>query len=345
MRNMKESIRTAVLGLGRLGYWHAENLVSKVKGAQLVSVADPLEGRAEQVARELGVNKWSQNPNDVLEDDNIDAVVIVTPTSTHADMIKRAAKNGKQIFVEKPLTHALEEADDVIQVIQEHNVTCQVGFMRRFDPAYAEAKRRIEAGDIGKPLYFKAVSRDGNVPPEEFIKHSGGIFLDVAIHDYDLARYLMGQEVTSVTSTGNILMQSNKFMEKYNDVDQAMTYLTFDSGAAGDVETMRIAPYAYDIRGEVIGTEGSIQIGSMRYHDVNILTSKGSTHNLIPDFPTRFKDAYSLEMVHFIDCLREGKKPICTEVDGKVALEIAAAATKSFVSGETVQLNNKLITL
>ncbi|MFP3126496.1 inositol 2-dehydrogenase [Ectobacillus funiculus] len=342
---MKESIRTAVLGLGRLGYWHAENLVSKVKGAQLVSVADPLEGRAEQVARELGVNKWSQNPNDVLEDDNIDAVVIVTPTSTHADMIKRAAKNGKQIFVEKPLTHALEEADDVIQVIQEHNVTCQVGFMRRFDPAYAEAKRRIEAGDIGKPLYFKAVSRDGNVPPEEFIKHSGGIFLDVAIHDYDLARYLMGQEVTSVTSTGNILMQSNKFMEKYNDVDQAMTYLTFDSGAAGDVETMRIAPYAYDIRGEVIGTEGSIQIGSMRYHDVNILTSKGSTHNLIPDFPTRFKDAYSLEMVHFIDCLREGKKPICTEVDGKVALEIAAAATKSFVSGETVQLNNKLITL
>ncbi|WP_342048381.1 inositol 2-dehydrogenase [Bacillus sp. OTU530] len=342
---MKESIRTAVLGLGRLGYWHAENLVSKVKGAQLVSVADPFEGRAEQVARELGVNKWSQNPNDVLEDDNIDAVVIVTPTSTHADMIKRAARNGKQIFVEKPLTHTLEEADDVIQVIQEHNVTCQVGFMRRFDPAYAEAKRRIEAGDIGKPLYFKAVSRDGNVPPEEFIKHSGGIFLDVAIHDYDLARYLMGQEVTSVTSTGNILMQSNKFMEKYNDVDQAMTYLTFDSGAAGDVETMRIAPYAYDIRGEVIGTEGSIQIGSMRYHDVNILTSKGSTHNLIPDFPTRFKDAYLLEMINFIDCLREGKKPICTEVDGKVALEIATAATKSFVSGETVQLNNKLITL
>lgn len=345
MDKMKETIRTAVLGLGRLGYWHAENLVSKVKGAQLVSVADPFEGRAEQVARELSVNKWSQNPNDVFEDDNIDAVVIVTPTSTHADMIKRAAKNGKQIFVEKPLTHTLDEADDVIQVIQEHNVACQVGFMRRFDPAYAEAKRRIEAGDIGKPLYFKAVSRDGNVPPEEFIKHSGGIFLDVAIHDYDLARYLMGQEVTSVTSTGNILMQSNQFMEKYNDVDQAMTYLTFDSGAAGDVETMRIAPYAYDIRGEVVGTEGSIQIGSMRYRDVNILTSKGSTHNLIPDFPTRFKDAYLLEMIDFIDCLRENKKPICTEIDGKVALEIAAAATKSFVSGETVQLNNKLITL
>ncbi|MFB5193519.1 inositol 2-dehydrogenase [Neobacillus sp. KR4-4] len=342
---MKEAIRTAVLGLGRLGYWHAENLVSKIKGAQLVSVVDPLEGRAEQVARELGVEKWSQNPNDIFEDDTIDAVVIVTPTSTHADMITRAAKNGKQIFVEKPLTHTLDEADEVIKAINENNVSCQVGFMRRFDPAYAEAKKRIEAGDIGKPIYFKGVSRDGNVPPEEFIKHSGGIFLDVAIHDYDIARYLMGQEIVSITSTGNILMESNKFMEKYNDVDQAMTYFTFDSGAAGDIETMRIAPYAYDIRGEVVGTEGSIQIGSMRYNDVKVLTSKGSQHDLIPDFPTRFKDAYLLEMVHFIDSLRKGVKPICTEIDGKAALEIAAAATKSFKTGKTIELNSKFLTL
>jgi scyllo-inositol 2-dehydrogenase (NAD+) len=344
MNNMKETIRTAVLGLGRLGYWHAENLVSKVKGAQLVSVVDPLEGRAEQVARELGVGSWSQNPNDIFEDDSIDAVVIVTPTSTHADMISRAARHGKHIFVEKPLTHTLDEADEVIKVIGETNVSLQVGFMRRFDPAYAEAKKRIAAGDIGTPIYFKGVSRDGNVPPEEFIKHSGGIFLDIAIHDYDIARYLMGQEIASVTSTGNILMNSNKFMEKYNDVDQAMTYFTFDSGAAGDIETMRIAPYAYDIRGEVVGTEGSIQIGSMRYHDVKVLTSKGSIHDLIHDFPTRFKDAYLLEMVHFIDSLRKGTKPICTEIDGKAALEIASAATKSFITGETVELNNKLLT-
>jgi scyllo-inositol 2-dehydrogenase (NAD+) len=345
MNIMKETIRTAVLGLGRLGYWHAENLVSKIKGAQLVSVVDPLEGRAEQVARELGVKNWSQDPNDIFEDDTIDAVVIVTPTSTHADMITRAAKSGKQIFVEKPLTHTLEEADEVIKVINENKVSCQVGFMRRFDPAYAEAKKRIDAGDIGQPIYFKGVSRDGNVPPEEFIKHSGGIFLDVAIHDYDIARYLMGQEIATITSTGNILMNSNKFMEKYNDVDQAMTYFTFDSGAAGDIETMRIAPYAYDIRGEVVGTEGSIQIGSMRYNDVKVLTSKGSIHDLIPDFPTRFNDAYLLEMVHFIDSLRKGIKPNCTEIDGKAALEISVAATKSFVSGETVQLNNKLIKL
>lgn len=335
---MKEVIRCAVLGLGRLGYWHAENLASKVKGAKLVSVIDPLEGRAEQVARELGVEKWSRNPDDAFEDDNIDAVIIVTPTSTHADMIKRAAENGKEIFIEKPLTQELAEADEAIKAIQEHKITCQVGFMRRFDPAYAEAKKRIEAGDIGQPLYFKGVSRDGNVPHEEFIKHSGGIFLDVAIHDYDIARFLMNQEVTSITSTGNVLLESNNFMKKYNDVDQGLSYINFDSGAAGDVETMRIAPYAYDIRGEVIGTEGAIQIGSMRNNDVKIFTNKGSYNDLIQDFPTRFQNAYLLEMVHFIECLQKGEKPACTEIDGKAALEIAAAATKSFNTGETVRL-------
>ena len=337
---MEKTIRCAVLGLGRLGYKHAENLASKVKGAELVSVVDPLEGRAEQVAKELGVRKWSCNPDGVFEDDNIDAVVIVTPTSTHADMIKRAARNGKHIFVEKPITQELAEADEVIQIINEHKVTCQVGFMRRFDPAYAEAKRRIEAGDIGEPIYFKGVSRDGNVPPEEFIKHSGGIFLDVAIHDYDIARYLMNQEVSSVTSTGSILLDSNKFMEKYNDVDQALSYLTFDSGATGDIETMRIAPYAYDIRGEVVGTEGAIQIGSMRLNDVKLFTKKGCYHDLVQDFPTRFQDAYLLEMIHFIECLQKGEKPVCTEIDGKLALEIAVAATRSFKTGKTVYLKN-----
>lgn len=338
MNQMKEVIRCAVLGLGRLGYWHAENLAYQVKGAELVTVIDPLAGRAEEVAKELGVSNWSQDPDVAFHDDTIDAVVIVTPTSTHADLITRAAKNGKHVFVEKPLTQELSDADKVINTLQQENVFCQVGFMRRFDPAYAEAKKSIAAGDIGKPLYFKAASRDGNVPHEEFIKHSGGIFLDVAIHDYDIARFLMGQDVSSVQSTGSILLESNQFMEKYNDVDQGLTYLTFDGGATGDVETMRIAPYAYDIRGEVVGTEGAIQIGSMRSTDVKLLTNKGSTHDLIQDFPSRFQNAYLLEMIHFISSVQQGKTPNCTAADGKAALEIASAATESFLSGKKVEL-------
>lgn len=337
---MKEEIRCAVLGLGRLGYWHAENLATKVPGAKLTKVVDPLAGRAEQVARELNVEKWSGDPDEAFKDDTIDAVVIVTPTSTHAEMITKAAQNGKHIFVEKPLTQKVDEADKVIEVVNKNKVSCQVGFMRRFDPAYVEAKKRITAGDIGKPIYFKGVSRDGNVPPEEFIKYSGGIFLDVAIHDYDIARFLMDDEVHSIQSTGNIIMESNRFMEKYQDVDQGLATLIFKSGAAGDVETTRVAPYGYDIRGEVIGTEGAIQIGSMRHNDIKLFTENQTSHDLVQDFPTRFSDAYLLEMIHFIDALRKGEQPLCTALDGKKALEISIAAKRSFDNGETVLLRH-----
>jgi scyllo-inositol 2-dehydrogenase (NAD+) len=334
-----ETIRCAVLGLGRLGYWHAENVATQVKGAQLVCVADPVEGQAEKVARELNVQKWTKESSDVFTSPDIDAVIIATPTSTHADMIKEAAQHGKHIFVEKPLTRYVEEAAEIIETIRKNGVMCQVGFMRRFDPAYVEAKRRILAGDIGKPIYFKAVSRDPGSPPPEFIKNSGGIFLDMSIHDYDIARFLMGAEVTSVSAHGNVLV--HEFMKEYNDVDQAITYLTFDSGAAGDIEGSRNASYGYDIRGEVVGTEGTLVIGSLRYHDVQILTSNGSTHDIIPAFPQRFRDSYLHEMEHFIDCLRKGEKPSVTEVDGKIALEIAAAATQAFETGKRVHLNQK----
>ncbi|MCY9665791.1 inositol 2-dehydrogenase [Paenibacillus alginolyticus] len=330
-------IRCAVLGLGRLGYWHAENLATKIRGAQLLSVIDPMEGRAEQVARELGIDGYSTNPDDAFNNPDIDAVVIVTPTSTHAEMIKKAAASGKHIFVEKPITQTLAEADEVIEAIRKNNIVCQVGFMRRFDPAYYEAKKRIEKGDIGQPIYFKGLSRDGNVPPASFIKHSGGIYLDVAIHDYDIARYLMNADVVSVQATGNVLQHS--FLSEYGDVDQALTTLQFSNGAAGDVETMRIAPYGYDIRGEIVGTEGVLTIGSMRQHNIQLYTFAGSTYDIIPDFPSKFKDAYLLEMVHFIESLTNGTKPDCTAEDGKAALEIAIAATDSFKTGKLVQIN------
>ncbi|MUG69334.1 MULTISPECIES: inositol 2-dehydrogenase [Paenibacillus] len=333
---MKEQIRCAVLGLGRLGYWHAENLATKVKGAKLVSVLDPFENRAETVARELGIEKSAKHHQEVFEDPAIDAVIIATPTSTHADMIEQAAKHGKHIFIEKPLTHDLEEADRAIRVIKENNVVCQVGFMRRFDSAYREAQRRIQAGDIGTPLYFKGVSRDPGSPPAAFIQNSGGIFLDMSIHDFDIARFLLNAEVTSVSAHGNILVHS--FMEQYGDVDQALTYVTFDSGAAADIEASRNAFYGYDIRGEVIGSEGSLLIGSLRYHDVQILTKRGSTHDIVPAFPERFKDAYLNEMNHFVDCLRKSEAPSVNEIDGKIALEIALSAQKSFETGQTVRL-------
>ncbi len=332
-------VRCAVLGLGRLGYYHAKNFTTSVRGGRLVCVTDPLASRAEEVAKELGIEKWSQNPLEVIEDPEIDAVIIVTPTSTHAEMIKKAAKNGKQIFVEKPLTLNLEEAEEVIEVIRETGVICQVGFMRRFDPAYADAKRRIEAGEIGKPIYFKGFTRDQGSPPAEFIKHSGGIFVDCSIHDYDIARYLMNSEITSVTGHGRILL--HPFMEEFDEVDQALTYMEFESGAAGDVEASRNSPYGHDIRAEIIGTEGTILVGTLRNQNVTILNSKGSNYEIIPNFQTRFHEAYCLELQHFVDCIRNNERPIVTEVDATINLEIALAATESYRSGKTVELTNR----
>ncbi|TBL69836.1 inositol 2-dehydrogenase [Paenibacillus thalictri] len=333
---MKNHIRCAVIGLGRLGYWHAENVAGRVKHSELVCVVDADLQRAEKVGRELGAPRWTDNTDEVLEDPNIDAVVIATPTGTHASLIKKAAQYGKAIFVEKPLTLQLAEADEVISAVNQYNAQCQVGFMRRFDPAYAEAKKRIAAGDIGKPIYFKAVSRDPVSPPAEFIRGSGGIFIDMAIHDYDLARFLMGSEVDAVSAHGSVLVYP--FMRELQDSDQSLTYLRFASGAAGDVEASRNALYGYDIRGEVVGTEGTIQIGSLQHHDIRVLTLKGSTHDIVPSFPERFKDAYQLEMVHFIECCLRGEKPSVTVEDGKAAQQIANAATLAFQKRAEVRL-------
>jgi scyllo-inositol 2-dehydrogenase (NAD+) len=343
---MANKIRCAVLGLGRLGTIHAENLANHIKGVQLVSVIDPFDGRAEQVAKELGVERWAKNPNDAFEDPDIDAVIIATPTNTHAEMVKLAAQNKKHIFIEKPITQTLDEATDVIQMIKENNVLCQVGFMRRFHPAYVEAKKRIEAGEIGKPIYFKGFTRDNPPgkypisPPIEFIKHSGGIFLDLAIHDYDIARYLMGAEVTSVLATGSVVLHS--FMEKYNDVDQAITYLQFDSGASGDIESSRNSPYGFDIGCEVIGTEGAIQIPTLRKQDVTILNVTGK-HEMGPIFPPSLLECFQLELNHFIDSIIKKQRSFCTEWDGKAALEIAVAATQSYRESRPVKLTRKKI--
>jgi scyllo-inositol 2-dehydrogenase (NAD+) len=331
---MENTINCGVIGLGRLGYWHAHNIASRVPNTKLVKVCDVDLDKAKLVSKELMVDYFTNNPFEIIEDDHIDAVIIATPTSTHFELLKHASNYGKKIFVEKPLTINIDEAEEICNLFKMNKTTCQVGFMRRFDPAYAEAKKRIQAGDIGEPIYFKGISRDPDSPHEEFIKNSGGIFIDIAIHDFDMARYLMKSEIQYISSNGSVL--KHLFMEKYNDADQASSYIEFESGAAGDIEVSRNAYYGYDIRTEIIGTEGTITIGGLRYHNINILTKSGKTHDILPNFPERFKDAYYLEMVHFIESLKTGQKPIVTEIDGLKALKVSIKATESYLEKKKV---------
>ncbi|MDT8860134.1 inositol 2-dehydrogenase [Alkalihalobacillus sp. MEB130] len=335
-------VTCAVLGFGRLGQWHAENL-AKLKQANVMSICDPNVDKMQQKAKELGIPHYTTNPDDIFQDDRIQAVIISTPTSTHYELLKKAIKYGKAIFIEKPLTRTLEEAEEIVQLIEQKSIFCQVGFMRRFDPAYVEAKKRILAGDIGEPVFYKGVSRDPGAPPIQFVKNSGGIFLDLAIHDYDMARFLLNSEVTKVSAHGNVLIHD--FMHEFNDVDQAGTYLTFSNGASADIESSRNAFYGYDIRGEIIGTEGSISIGSLRYHDVKVFTNKGASYDLLPSFPERFKDAYIEEMTQFVTSLAEGSPSLVTADDAKKSLEIAYAATSSFRQSQVVSLSRNQVCL
>ncbi|MCL6454878.1 MAG: Gfo/Idh/MocA family oxidoreductase [Alicyclobacillus sp.] len=333
---MNREIRCAVLGVGRLGYRHAVNLATKVKGATLTAVSDALPEVAERVARELDVPTWSTNPDELIARDDVDAVIVVTPTDTHAAFAKRVASAGKALFLEKPLTLDLQEAGEVVKAVQQSGILCQIGFMRRFDPAYAHARNRILAGDIGEPLYFKGISRDPTAPPVAYVAASGGIYLDQSIHDYDVARFLMGQEVTEVQAMGSVLF--SKEVATHGDVDQALTYLRFGNGAAGDVEAYRNAFYGYDIRAEILGTEGTLVVSGLQYHNVTLLQPRRSSYDVLPGFLERFSDAYVLEMEHFIDCVQKGEQPTVGVRDGFEALAIGTAARQSYRAGSFVSV-------
>lgn len=333
---MSEKIRAAVLGLGRLGYYHAVNIASEISNAELVAVCDMKVESARSVAQELEVPFYTTNPDEIFQSDEIQAVIIASPTNTHYELIRKASESGKAIFTEKPLTIDIKEAYEIESVLKQNKTICQVGFMRRFDPVYDAAKKRIQAGDIGKPIYFRGISRDPHAPHESFIKNSGGLIVDVSIHDFDIARYLMNSEVTSVSGHGRVLKYP--LMEKYDDVDQSLVYMEFESGAAGDAEASRNAYYGYDIRGEVIGSEGTILIGGHQ-SNIQMLTKAGATYHILPDFTTRFKDAYHLELKDFFHVVEKEGTPRVTVEDGVKALEIALAARESLRTGQRVNLS------
>lgn len=333
---MKKIINCAVIGVGKLGTIHAKNLAYKVPNAKIKTVVASRMSSAERTARELEVENWTDNVKEVMEDETIDAVIIATPSNTHAELIIQASQHNKHIFVDKPITETIAEAEEVIKEINKSKVLCQVGFMRRFDPSYADAKKRIGRGDIGKPIYYKGISRDPGSPPEKYIKDSGGIFIDYGIHEFDISRFLIGSEVKSVRSSGGILLYP--FMEKYNDVDQSMSILEFENDVLADIEVSRNSSYGLDVRGEIMGTEGMIHIGSIQNGKNTVLTKNKTYFENIDDFPMKFKDAFLSEIEHFIDSVQNKTELIVNEIDGKIALEISEAALKSFKANKTVYL-------
>jgi len=322
-----------------MGQLYARILATQISGIHLYAVAEVNEQAQHRLADELNVSYSFADALELLALSELDAVVIATPTSTHPNLVISAAAVGKAIFCEKPLALTPEETRKVLEVVARAQVPLQVGFMRRFDAAYQKAKTLITGGLIGSPVTFKSLSRDPFCPPPGYMDpaKSGGLILDMAIHDFDLARWLMGSEVERVTAEGATLVC--KDLESVGDIDNALINMRFLNGALGNIEVSRNAFYGYDIRTEVLGSEGAVIIGAHQYTPVVLLTRAGAQHDVTPYLMERFGDAYRAQLQHFADCLRNGQSPSVGGADALAACEIGVAATRSYQTGRPVILS------
>jgi scyllo-inositol 2-dehydrogenase (NAD+) len=325
---MKPRLNVGVIGLGRLGRVYAEDLVRNVSAANLVAVADTRASVAETFAREYGLSKWYENHSDLLNDKDVSAVAVITPTNTHKDVVIEACRRGKAIFCEKPISLSIAHGKQMLDVVASTGVFFQTGFQRRFDAGYIDARRKIKAGVIGTPVFISLTSRDPFAPSLEFCdpNASGGLIIDMGIHDFDLARMFVG-EVESVYATGGALTYPE--MKSIGDIDNAVVNLVFENGSLGVLQLSRSAVFGYDIRTEIWGTKGSLQIGYFRHTPVLVMTKEGITHDVVPHFMQRFEQAYLAQIRNFVESVLKGGEPTISGADALAALEVGLAATQS----------------
>jgi scyllo-inositol 2-dehydrogenase (NAD+) len=318
-----------VIGLGRMGRVYAYHTARQIEGATLVAAADPSQAALSEFSAQVPGVQVHSDYHDLLNDPHIQGVIVASPTSTHPEVVIAAAQAGKAIFCEKPLALTLSATDEVAAVVQKTGVPLQVGFMRHFDVGYVDAKRKIDAGLIGQPVSIRSIGRDPYRTSLEFANPaiSGGLIVDMAIHDLDSIRWLMGDEVQRVYTEVASLVYPE--LLDVGDVDNAMITLRFEHGGLGNVEVSRTAIYGYDIRCEVVGAEGTIAIGYLRETPVLVMNKAGVTHDVVPHFPQRFGKAYTTQIEAFVECLQNDAPPPVTLADARAALQISLAATIS----------------
>lgn len=327
-----------VLGVGEMGKRHAENIRRLVPEARLVAVADAAAERARQVAAELEIEASYSSLEAMLECKDLDAVLIATPDKFHAQAIGIAARSGKDILCEKPLALNIADARAALEAVSKAQVRLQIGFMRRYDPAYAAAMKRIEGGEIGTPVIFKSVGRDKDEPPLAAYQSNlnGMVFYNSTIHDFDLARWLMQDEVSEVHSYTTVTIRPE--VARYGDVVASVVNLQYRNGAIGNVESYVQAVYGYDVRTEIVGSKGSILVGSLRQAPATFLRAEGGVQILADHFLTRFQDAYLAEGRDFVQSILKDRPPRVSGDDGLKALAIAAAAEKSYLQKTAVKV-------
>ncbi|MFA7117315.1 MAG: Gfo/Idh/MocA family oxidoreductase [Sphaerochaetaceae bacterium] len=335
-------LKCGVIGLGRLGSRHASNLMASIPEAELVAVSDVSQEALDRFTETFPKVCAYLDYNLLLADKEIEAVIIASPTSMHAPLLQAAILAGKKVFCEKPLAMKLEEAKKLQKLVDERQAFVQLGFMRRFDSGYAQAKKRIDSGEIGKPVSILAIGRDPGCPPLEFAKHSGGLIIDMAIHDIDLCRWFFGCEVTEVYAKGGVVRFPE--LEKIGDIDHASVSLQFENGKLAILEVSRNALYGYDIRTEIVCENGACFVGQLQ-KEPNIVLKPGlMAVSTMPGFLERFADAYLNEMKVFVaDVLANRSKAAVGVSDGVASMEIAEAINISLKTNRPVKLAKEVI--
>ena len=330
-------LRFGVIGAGRIGKIHAENLATRVPGAQVAAIADINLPAAQEVADCLHIDQVVSDYRAILDDPAIDAVAICSPTDTHAQMIVAAARARKHVFCEKPIDYDLLKVDQALEAVEQAGVKLQIGFNRRFDPNFSHVHSMVAEGKIGTPHILRITSRDPAPPPIEYVQASGGIFLDMTIHDFDMARFLMGCEVSEIYASGSVLVDPR--IGSAGDIDTALIVLQFENGAIGAIDNSRQAVYGYDQRVEVFGSKGMVAANN-NTSDNDVYADAEGVHSARPlyFFLERYKESFIEELRQFVACVQGDLPPAVTGLDGRIPVQMGIAARKSYLEKRPVKV-------
>lgn len=335
---MGKKLTVGVLGAGRIGRLHVGNLTTRIPDVEVAAVSDIVESAAKKCAADYGIPTVVKDPLDVINDPKVDAVVICSSTDTHADLIIAAAQAGKQIFCEKPIALGLDRIDAALDAVEKAGVKLQIGFNRRFDSNYRRVHDLVRDKAIGDLHILKITSRDPSPPPIAYVKISGGIFLDMMIHDFDMARYIAGCEVEEVYSVGAVRVDPE--IGKAGDIDTAIVTLRFTNGAIGTIDNSRKAVYGYDQRVEAFGSLGMAESANRRPNEVRLSGGSDVREDLpLNFFVERYTESYVTELKEFVDCVIGDRSTPVTGHDGRMPVAIGYAAKRSLDEHRPVALS------
>ncbi len=332
------TLKIGLIGTGRIGRLHAEHLTSRIRSADLIMVADVSEEAARQCADDYAIPYFQQDYHAMLDHPDIQAVVICSSTDTHARIIEEAAQAGKHIFCEKPIALDLSQIDRALDAVERAGVKLQIGFNRRFDASFRRVRQAVEQGEIGHPHLLHLISRDPAPPPIEYIRVSGGLFLDMTIHDFDMARFLMGSEVDEIFAMADVMV--DPAIGEAGDVDTAVVMMHFTNGVIATIDNSRRAAYGYDQRVELLGSSGAIRTEN-NYPNTAIMSDGHSVQRDLPlhFFVERYTESFVTEMAAFVDAVLQDKPVPVTGHDGRIPVVMALAAQKSLVENRPVRLS------